>query len=78
MAKNKIPTRRVYLRLDEDAADLLDRLAPSENKRGEYVSALLRQAAQPTPAPQDGSEGAYASIGRQVVDLALALVKALP
>ena len=38
-------TRRLSLRLDHDAADLLDRLAPSENKRGAYVSELVRRAA---------------------------------
>lgn len=49
-----MPTRRVYLRLDEDAAALLDQLAPSENKRGEFVSALLRQAGDGQSAAGDG------------------------
>ena len=39
-------TRRVSLRLDIDAADWLDQLAPSENKRGAYVSELIARAAQ--------------------------------
>ena len=76
MPKPKANTRRVFLRLDEDAADLLDQLAPSENKRGAYVSELLRRAAQ--SQQQQGTEAAYAAIGRQVVGLALELARSLP
>lgn len=76
MPKPKATTRRVFLRLDEDAADLLDRLAPSENKRGAFVSELLRQAAR--AGQQASTDAAYATIGRQVVNLALELSKSLP
>lgn len=44
-AASKRPTRQAYFRVDVDALDLLDRLAPSENKRGAYVSELIRRAA---------------------------------
>ncbi|MDQ2805604.1 MAG: hypothetical protein M3Z04_01595 [Chloroflexota bacterium] len=42
----KAETQRTFLRLDTDAAALLMQLAPSENKRGQYVSTLIRAAAK--------------------------------
>jgi hypothetical protein len=39
------PTRQAYFRLDVDALEWLERLAPSENKRGAYLSELIRRAA---------------------------------
>jgi hypothetical protein len=44
--KEKVVTQQVALRLTAEAANLLLRLAPSENKRGRYVSDLIRRAAQ--------------------------------
>ncbi len=43
----KAETQRTFLRLDTDAAALLMQLAPSENKRGQYVSTLIRAAKAP-------------------------------
>lgn len=46
MARPKATTVRTFMRLDPDAVELLGRLAPSENKRGAYVSSLIRRAGQ--------------------------------
>lgn len=42
----KAETQRTFLRLGTDAAALLMQLAPSENKRGQYVSTLIHAAAK--------------------------------
>ena len=39
-------TRRIALYIDADAIELLGRLAPPPNKRGQYVSDLIRRAAR--------------------------------
>jgi len=39
-------TKRVALYIDEDAVDLLEQLAPSESTRGQFISSLIRSAAQ--------------------------------
>ena len=70
-------TNRVSLRLTPEAEAALDRLAPSVNKRGQYLSQLILAAAQPPPAP-DPQEAAYAAIGRQVMGLARELARSFP
>jgi uncharacterized protein (DUF1778 family) len=59
-------TTRVSLRLTPEAEAALDRLAPSVNKRGAYVSQLILQAAQVEPP----AEALYAALGRRLVALA--------
>ena len=44
-------TQRIGLRIDTDAIELLSRLAPSPNKRGQYVSDLIRKAAREAGEP---------------------------
>lgn len=44
-------TKRTVLYLDAEASVLLDTLAPSEKRRGKYVSDLLRAAAAQQSAP---------------------------
>lgn len=44
-------TKRVTLTFDDDAADLLPRLAPSLKKQGEFVSELIKAAAATRGAP---------------------------
>jgi len=46
MPRTKVDTKRIALYLTSDAVELLGRLAPSENKRGQYVSELIFRAAQ--------------------------------
>ena len=46
MAKDKIATERANLYLTVEARELLARLAPSPKKRGEYLSGLIKRAAQ--------------------------------
>ena len=48
--------RRVTLALDEDAAQLLDRLAAGPHKKSELLAALLRQAAAETSADEPLTE----------------------
>lgn len=67
-------TVRVNLRLSPEAAEALSRMAPSDWKRGEFVSGLILAAAQ----EQSSEEATYAAIGRQVLGLALELAKSLP
>lgn len=63
MAKDTV---RVSLRLTATAAAILNDLAPSENKRGAFVSELLEAAAKPAPPV----EALYAALGRRLVALA--------
>jgi hypothetical protein len=44
----KVAIQHVSLHLTAEAAQLLDQLAPSRNKRGQYVSDLICLAAQQT------------------------------
>lgn len=76
MTKSK--STRVNLSLSADAWAALNRLAPSENKRGAYVSALILQADDQPRAALDPQEAAYAAIGRQVLALARELARSLP
>lgn len=46
MVREKVETTRINVRLTVEAADLLDKLAPSENRRGRYLSELITRAAQ--------------------------------
>ena len=39
-------TRRINVRITVEAEELLNQLAPSENKRGAYISGLIMRAAQ--------------------------------
>src|SRR5262249_21957787 len=75
----KAPTRRVFLRLEEDAAELLDRLAPSENKRGQYVSTLLRQAARQNGlvAPSAPAQLDLVALQRQLDEISAQVAAAL-
>lgn len=58
-------TKRVSLYLDTDAVELLGQLAPSDYKKGKYVSGLIREAAR----RQSPQEQTYADIGRAVVQV---------
>jgi hypothetical protein len=58
-------TKRVALYLDNDAVELLAELAPSDYRKGKFVSGLIRQAAQ----QQDPQAQTYADIGRHVVQV---------
>jgi hypothetical protein len=69
-------TKRTVLYLDQDAAALLVQLAPSPNRRGRFVSDLIRAAS--VPAAQDPAEVIYAQIGRQIVTVAQELATRLP
>ena len=64
-------TKRTVLYLDTDAADLLAILAPSENRRGKYVSGLIRAAAQAQAAAPESTERArlQEEIARLVTEL---------
>lgn len=44
--KSTVPKERINLFITPEAAQLLMQLAPSENKRGEYVEGLIHRAAQ--------------------------------
>jgi hypothetical protein len=46
MARDKPDTERVAMYLTTEAIDLLTQLAPSPKKRGQYVSNLIKRAAQ--------------------------------
>ncbi len=49
-------TRRTVLYLDPDAFALLADLAPSDKRRGKYVSELIRQAAHQQPVTTAAQE----------------------
>ena len=61
-------TKRVNMMLDDDAAELLPRLAGSPRKQGEYLSRLIRTAAQAQQESPDPDQ-ALAELGRQVLRL---------
>jgi hypothetical protein len=63
-------TKRTTLDLDNDAVELLARLAPSADRQGKLVSDLIRAAAQapPTPTPASVHEE-IAELNRQSVEL---------
>ena len=69
-------TKRTVLYLDQEAAALLAQLAPSPNRRGRFVSDLIRAAG--TPAVLDPAEAIYAQIGRQILTVAQDLATILP
>ena len=60
-------TKRVNMMLDDDAADLLPQLAGSPRKQGEFLSRLIRAAAQQPQSPLP--DPALTELGRQVVRL---------
>ena len=74
-----VETRHVSLRLTVEAADLLDQMAPSQNKRGQYISGLIMRAAQeqgliepPAPLvepPGDDLAGRLAALEARVAAL---------
>ncbi|MDQ2807843.1 MAG: hypothetical protein M3Z04_13190 [Chloroflexota bacterium] len=59
--------KRINMMLDDDAADLLPQLAGSSRKQGEFLSNLIRAAAQQAQSPVP--DPALAELGRQVLRL---------
>jgi hypothetical protein len=61
-------TKRVNLILDDEAAELLPRLAGSSRKQGEFLSNLIRAAANQQSAVVQ-TDRTLADLGRQVLRL---------
>jgi len=67
--KLEIARTRINLAVSPEAADLLARLAPSENKRGAYVEELIRRAAGEAgliAAPAGEEDGEIADVRRRL------------
>ena len=66
--------KRVTLVLEDPVYQELVSRAGGVRKVSNYLNPLLQQALWPAA----GADGAYAEVGRQVVELALALARSLP
>ncbi len=62
-------TKRVNMMLDDDAAELLPQLAGSSRKQGEFLSGLIRAAAQSQHAQAGDPNKALTELGRQILHL---------
>jgi hypothetical protein len=67
-------TKRVSLYLDTDAVALLADLAPSDYKKGKYISGLIREAAR----RESAQEQSYRDIGRTVVEVVQQAMRVWP